>query len=123
MDSHQRDARGQHSLEGLFGQEDPGEKHHPKGGKAKLQSKTPEQDVSGAHSNVLPVLAPLALGLCSSVPLVGPRARIQRCRCPGQEGREDRCQHSLVSLFIPVPTNEILQQKEKKKNNQEISPE
>lgn len=110
MDSHQRDARGQHSLEGLFGQEDPGEKHHPKGGKANLQSKTPEQVVSGAHSNVLPVLAPLALGLCSSVPLVGPRARIQCCRCPGQEG-----QHSLVSLFIPMPTDEILQQKEKKK--------
>lgn len=62
MDSQQRDARAQHSLEDLSEQEDPEGKHHCRGGKAKLQSKAPAEVVSGPHSNILPVLAPPGLG-------------------------------------------------------------
>lgn len=47
----------------------------------------------------LPHLDLVGHGLCSSVPLVVPKAQIQPCQCPGQERKEDWCQQQ-PSFFI-----------------------
>lgn len=57
--------------------------------------------------------------LCSSVPRVAPKAQIQPCWCPGQEGWQDPCQQQPSFFIYPRANKRNLatKRKKKKKNN------
>lgn len=56
-------------------------------------------------------------GLCSSVPPVSSKARIQPCQCPGQEGQEDWCQQQPSFFIYPRDNRRNLTTKRKKKRS------